>query len=117
MGRHIYKGASTASVPETMDGLHVQNRAYRSLCASLEAQMAILTEKGREYQEAVTTLDSERAANAILTDEIAALRERVAACEAVLVQARDGQDIYLRARINSALAILAKQEAGHEVHR
>ena len=68
------RGAAEAAVPDTMDGLRAQNRAYRSLCASLEAQMAILTEKGREYQEAVTTLNSEREANALLTDEIEALR-------------------------------------------
>src|SRR3546814_13375965 len=37
--------------------------------------MAILTAKGREYQEAVTTLDSEREANAILTAENACLTE------------------------------------------
>lgn len=63
-------GASTAPVPETIEGLRRQNSAYRSLCASLEAQMAILTEKGRQYQEAVTTLGSEREANAILTAEV-----------------------------------------------
>lgn len=77
----IDKGAAAAPVPDTMECLRSQNRAYRTLCASLEAQMAILTEKGREYQEAVSTLDSERQANAILTDEITALRARVAELE------------------------------------
>jgi len=77
----IEQGAAAAPVPDTMEGLRSQNRAYRTLCASLEAQMAILTEKGREYQEAVSTLDSERQANAILTDEITALRARVAELE------------------------------------
>src|SRR3546814_15631221 len=67
--------ASDAAMPDTMEGLRRQNSAYRSLCASLEAQMAILTAKGREYQEAVTTLDSEREANAILTAENARLTE------------------------------------------
>jgi len=66
--------AAKAPIPETREGLLAQNRAYRTLCASLEAQMAILTEKGREYHEAVTTLDSERAANARLTDEVESLR-------------------------------------------
>src|SRR3546814_14362349 len=61
--------ASDAAMPDTMEGLRRQNSAYRSLCASLEAQMAIMTAKGREYQEAVTTLESEREANAILTAE------------------------------------------------
>src|SRR3546814_3444421 len=67
--------ASDAAMPDTMEGLRRQNSAYRSLCASLEAQMAILTAKGREYQEAVTTLDSEREANAILTAENARLTD------------------------------------------
>lgn len=71
------RGSANAPVPETMEGLRAQNRAYRTLCASLEAQMATLTAKGREYHEAVATLDSEREANAILTDEIASLRARV----------------------------------------
>ena len=63
-------GVSDAPVPETMDALRKQNSAYRTLCRSLEAQMAVLTEKGRQYHEAVTSLDSERAANAILTQEL-----------------------------------------------
>lgn len=82
----IGQGAAAAPMPQTIEGLQGQNRAYRTLCASLEAQMAILTEKGREYHEAVTMLDSERAANAIMTDEIAALRARVAELEGVLRQ-------------------------------
>lgn len=83
------RGSANAPVPETMEGLRAQNRAYRTLCASLEAQMATLTAKGREYHEAVTTLDSEREANAILTDEIASLRARVEALETALVSERE----------------------------
>lgn len=67
--------ASKAPVPETMEGLRRQNSAYRALCASLEASQAVLTAKGREYHEAVTTLDSEREANRLLTDEVDALRK------------------------------------------
>lgn len=67
--------ASTAPLPEDMDGLRAQNRAYRSLCASLEAAQAIQTDQGRKYQEAITTLDSEREANARLTDEVERLRD------------------------------------------
>src|SRR3546814_10955020 len=66
-------------MPDTMEGLRRQNSAYRSLCASLEAQMAILTAKGRHYQEAVTTLDSEREANATMTAESAGLTEEIGA--------------------------------------
>jgi hypothetical protein len=62
--------ASTAPMPQDLDGLRAQNRAYRSLCASLEASQAIQTEQGRKYQEAITTLDSEREANARLTEEL-----------------------------------------------
>ncbi|GLI99095.1 hypothetical protein [Sphingobium sp. BS19] len=67
--------ASTATVPETMEGLRRQNSAYRALCASMEAIQATYTEQGRKYQEAITTLDSEREANAILTKDIERLRE------------------------------------------
>ena len=83
------RGSANAPVPETMEGLRAQNRAYRTLCASLEAQMATLTAKGREYHEAVTTLDSEREANAILTDEIASLRARVEAKDHALTLIAD----------------------------
>jgi len=63
---------SAANAPEqdTVEGLRAQNRAYRSLCASLEATQAIHTALGRKYHEAVTTLDSEREANARLTEEL-----------------------------------------------
>lgn len=67
-------GASTAPMPEDIEGLRAQNRAYRSLCTSLEATQAIQAEQGRKYQEAITTLDSEREANARLTDEVDRLR-------------------------------------------
>jgi len=63
---------SAANAPEqdTVEGSRAQNRAYRSLCASLEATQAIHTALGRKYHEAVTTLDSEREANARLTEEL-----------------------------------------------
>lgn len=69
--------ASKAPVPETMEGLRRQNSAYRALCASMEQTQARQTELGRKYQEAITTLDSERAANAILTEEVTALSAQV----------------------------------------
>jgi len=66
---------SSANAPEqhTLEGLRAQNRAYRSLCASLEAIQAAHTEESRQYHEAVKTLDSERQANAIMTNEVAIL--------------------------------------------
>lgn len=69
--------ASKVPVPETMEGLRRQNSAYRALCASMEQTQARQTELGRKYQEAVTTLDSEREANAILTEEVTALSAQV----------------------------------------
>lgn len=65
--------ASTAPVPETLEGLRRQNSAYRTLCASLEAMQATQTERGRKYLEAINSLDSEREANAFLTRENEAL--------------------------------------------
>lgn len=69
--------ASEAPVPDTMEGLRAQNRAYRALCASLEAVQALQTEEGRKYHEAITTLDSEREANARLTEEVEQLRAEI----------------------------------------
>ncbi|BBD98077.1 hypothetical protein SAMIE_1015780 [Sphingobium amiense] len=83
--------ASKAPVPETFEGLRRQNSAMRSLLATQEEIMAGLTEKGRQYQEAITTLDSERQANEILTAENIALSAEVEAFRAMLEQAwRDG---------------------------
>lgn len=102
--------ASTAALPESIEGLRRQNRAYRALCVSLEAQMGILTEKGREFQEAVTTLDSEREANAILTAENARLtEERDALVEAVERARRHAENIGITdggyiAQLDEALA-------------
>ena len=84
--------ASEASVPDTVEGLRRQNSAYRALCASLEATQAIQTAEGRKYHEAVSTLESERAANAILTDENARLtKERDMAVEALRPFAKMGK--------------------------
>lgn len=74
---------SNAPIPETMEGLRRQNSAYRSLCASLEAQQAIQTAKGLEYHEAVTTLESEREANALLTERAERLEAAMADAIAV----------------------------------
>lgn len=68
------RSASDAPVPDTIEGLRAQNRAYRSLCASLEEIQSQHTAQGRQYQEAIATLDSEREANARLTDELEALK-------------------------------------------
>ena len=44
--------------------------AYKTLTKAQEAQLAFMRAKEKEYQEAVKTLQSERAANEILTNEI-----------------------------------------------
>ena len=49
-----------------------QNNAYKALTESLLQQMATMQAARAEWLEAVNTLASERQANALLTDEIAA---------------------------------------------
>jgi hypothetical protein len=66
--------SSNAPIPETMEGLRRQNSAYRSLCATQELRLATQTDFARRCRDAEMTLDSERAANALLTEEIEALR-------------------------------------------
>lgn len=48
--------------------------AYKTLTKAQEAQLSIMRVKEKEYQEAVKTLESERAANEMLTSEIHELR-------------------------------------------
>lgn len=45
--------------------------AYKTLVASLESELSWHRKKASEYQQAIATLDSERRANEILTNEIA----------------------------------------------
>ena len=54
---------------------HKRQASMRTLIASLEAQLSHYRSKQVEADEAVRTLDSERAANATLTAELAACRE------------------------------------------
>ena len=58
-----------------IEQLTKQNNAYKSLVGSLARRMATLQASQADWREAVSTLASERLANAVLTDEIAALRE------------------------------------------
>jgi len=71
----------SAPVPDTIDGLRRQNGALRTLNRSLESEIASHRVKARKYWEATQTLDSEREANAILTAEVAELREKLAYLE------------------------------------
>ena len=61
-----------------ISGLQKQVSAYKTLTESLGVRIATLQAGRAEWQEAVNTLSSEREANAMLTDEIAALREAIA---------------------------------------
>lgn len=98
--------SSEAAVPDTIEGLRRQNSAYRSLCASLEAQQAIQTEHGRKYQEAISTLDSERQANAILTKEAERLYDVLDRLAYDLMEERDLPPEHQFSPLGSALAAL-----------
>lgn len=52
-------------------------RAYALLARSLEAQLEHHTAQLALYREAISTLDSERKANAILTAEVALLTQQL----------------------------------------
>lgn len=60
----------TATVPDTLEGLRRQNGALRTLNHCLEQEIALHRQKAQQYHEAIHSLDSERAANAVLTAEI-----------------------------------------------
>lgn len=64
----IWRGATDAL--RVFNALTTQNGAYRQLNASLESEIAIHRAKANAYHAAITSLDSERQANALLTDEI-----------------------------------------------
>ena len=81
--------SSEAPIPETMEGLRRQNGAYRSLCASLEAIQATQTDFARRCHDAEMTLDSERAANEILTAQVERLQV-AADCARRFLRNQDG---------------------------
>lgn len=56
------------------EAIKVQARAVRTLQANEETEINTLRQQKREWHHAVSSLDSEREANAILTDEIERLR-------------------------------------------
>jgi hypothetical protein len=64
----VWRGAERAV--KVLDALLVQNNAYRTLNAHLEAEIARHRADAHKYHAAITTLDSEREANALLTAEI-----------------------------------------------
>ncbi len=60
-------------------GLKTVQNAARTLAAAKDAEISSLRKPAREYRTAVATLDSERAANALLTDRAEAAEDALAA--------------------------------------
>lgn len=92
---------SEAPVPETMEGLRRQNSAYRSLCATLELQLATQADFSRRCHESLTSLESERAANALLTEQVERLE---AALEWALDHATDSDHPHYPERVTPRTA-------------
>ena len=63
-----------------------RNRPLQSLIKSTEETKSLLLKKSEENKEAVKQLDSERQANALLTEELAALAEQNAKMRKVLLR-------------------------------
>jgi len=73
----------------------VQNGALRSLNASLEAEIAIHRNRASDYHAAATTLDSEKEANARLTDELDAIEAEARRYAAHYPQGSDGRNTFV----------------------
>lgn len=71
--------AQAAEIVKLEKAIKVQASAVRTLQANEETEINILRQQKREWHQAVSSLDSEREANAILTAEIERLREELAA--------------------------------------
>ncbi len=67
--------AACAEIEKLEKAMKVQASAVRTLQANEETEINILRQQKREWHQAVSSLDSEREANAILTAEIERLRE------------------------------------------
>lgn len=63
----------SAPVPDTIEALRVQNSALRTINRCLEEEIALHRKRAQDYYSAISTLESERAANAMLTAELEAL--------------------------------------------
>lgn len=68
---------SDSPAPDSIAGLRVQNGALRTVNASLESEIAMHRAKAQLYHAGATTLESEREANAQLTEELDALNRKV----------------------------------------
>lgn len=67
--------AQAAEIVKLEKAIKVQASAVRTLQANEETEINILRQQKREWHQAVSSLDSEREANAILTAEVDRLRE------------------------------------------
>lgn len=87
-----------------------RNRPLRNLITSLEGQVQHWRKKGIEESEAVNTLMSEREANAILTNDLAAAQAREAQLREAL-SAIAWQDDHIGAIARTALALPSDHSA------
>ena len=85
-----------AELEKERDEEIARNRQLRNLIASLEEQKSHWNKQRDEYREAVSTMDSERSANATLTAERDALKQQrdelLEAAEAIEIDAEECLD-------------------------
>ena len=74
--------ASDAEITRLNSAIKLQTAAVRTLQANEQTEINMLRAKAREAHIAITTLDSEREANAILTSQLRAAEEREKALRA-----------------------------------
>lgn len=72
----------------------VQNGALRTLNACLEEEIALHRKNAGKYHAAATTLDSERAANEILTNELEAIATEARRYASHYPQSSDGRNTF-----------------------
>ncbi len=88
--RSEYWKAEHAAANKEIERLKKQASAYRSLTKAQEEQLSLHRYKAEQYRAAVATVDSERAANETLTQEIAGLRGENAVLADIL---RDADEV------------------------
>ena len=94
--------AACAEIVKLEKAMKVQASAVRTLQANEETEINILRQQKREWHQAVSSLDSEREANAILTAEIEKLREALELADAHVRRANMNMNVVER-KIRAAL--------------
>ena len=84
-----------AEIERLNKAIKTQATAVRTLRANEETELNQLREERKKWHGAISTLDSERAANAILTTEIERLRAALRACRRAIA----GKNEEPRARV------------------